>query len=465
VREQRLVANVQSIHKSIDSDFRISIFVSSLALGAFLCVFVPVALVVCVFLGGVSIWVVFTRPISVLGIVLAIMPFHFLPVMIGQFYGVPHMTIISACSKEVPLLLLLYVLGRRNGFNPTMPDWFLMACVSLACLRTAFGGDPAGLWLDFEFIIAYALGRTTVLSQREEDLWAKTAVWIAAVVSVLGLVEVLAVGDGPRKILYLLTTGDEYLPDSFMATGFAGFRAASTMIGPPSLGALCMVALIIWWLYMRNPIPAALICAGLISALTRSTWIGAAAAILVLAYRLGQKRRLLISGAVLITAFIASIPFLGIGDYLSLTRSGQDESERVHRESELRGIQYVIANPMGTGAGSVGPLVLARDQNAVVTENTYLAFAAEYGMPASLCFVGFLLSAVRLSWRSASRLGNLALGILIAFGLMMTVFLAHGDFRLGCWVWFPIGLAIRSCSNFGDSGASGRRGIAEVGAT
>jgi hypothetical protein len=455
-------ASVQSINKFDDSAFRISALVFLLAIAAFLCVFVPAGLVVCVLLGLAFVGMIFVRPLTILGIVLAIMPFHFLTIMVGQFYGVPHVTLISACTKEVPLLLLLWVLRRRNGFKPTTCDWFLLACVALASLRTAFGGDPNGLWLDFEFVMAYALGRVTILSERDEYVWAKSAVSIAAAVSILGLVEIFVIGDGPRKLLYLVTTGDNYLPSSFGATGFAGMRAASTMVGPPSLGALCMVALIIWWVYMRNPIPAAVICMGLIIALTRSTWIGAAAAIFVLACRLGQRRRFVVSSVVLIAVFLASIPFLGIRDYLSLTKTGQDSSEQVHKESELRGIQYVVSHPLGTGAGTVGPLVLAKNQNAVVTENTYLAFAAEYGIPASLCLLAFLFSAVRLSWRSASRLGNVSLGILIAFSLMMTVFLAHDDFRLGCWVWFPVGLAVRSALNSSNLGPGERRRVSQA---
>jgi len=438
------MASGEFIGKRDDSGFRVGIVAFILILAACLCIFVPVVLVLCALLGGGSIWLIFSRPVSVLGAVLAIMPFHFLPILLGQFFGVPHITLVSACSKEVPLFLLLYVLWRQNGFRVAPPDLFLLACVALAVLRTGLGGDRAGLWLDFEFILAYALGRVTILSRRQEQLWAKRAVWIASIVSLLGLIEVFLVGDSPRRLLYFAVTGDKELPGSFSATGFAGLREASTMIGPPSLGALCMVALIVWWVYMRNPVPAAIATAGLVSALTRSAWIGAAAGMLILAYRLGQERRLLAYSSIVVVAFIASIPVLGIRDFLSFNRSGLDESASAHEESELRGMRYVADHPFGTGAGSVGPVALAKADNAVVTENTYLAIAAEYGFPVSLCFLGFLYSGLRLSWTTQSQLAHLSVGILVAFSLMMTVLLVHEDFRLGCWVWFPVGLFIRA---------------------
>jgi hypothetical protein len=146
-------------------------------------------------------------------------------------------------------------------------------------------------------------------------------------------------------------------------------------------------------------------------------------------------------------AFAAAVPFLGIRDYLSFTRSGQDESEQVHRESIAGGMEYVGSHPLGSGAGNVGPIAAQRNASALITENTYLALTAEYGIAAGLCFVGFLLSAALLAWRSQTNLGNVGVGILVGISLMMIVLLVHEDFRLGCWIWFPIGLSIREASH------------------
>src|ERR1700738_82578 len=120
------MVSAQSIERHSDSGFRISIIVSVLALGALLTVFVPVFLVVCVFLGGASIWMVFTRPVSVLGAVLAFMPLDFMAIALGKFFGFPHMTLVSVIDKEVLLLLLAFLLWRRNGYKPAAPDWFLL---------------------------------------------------------------------------------------------------------------------------------------------------------------------------------------------------------------------------------------------------------------------------------------------------------------------------------------------------
>jgi hypothetical protein len=257
---------------------------------------------------------------------------------------------------------------------------------------------------------------------------------------------VFVLGPAPRQLLYSLVSDDEDLPNAFHATGFEGFRVASTMIGPLGFAALCMIALVIWWIYMRNPIPAGLVCAGLICALTRSAWIGTVLAISLLAFKLGQKRRLMRYALVAVIAFASAIPVLGIHDYLSFTRSGQDESEQVHRESLLGGLDYIVAHPFGSGAGTVGQRIAEQDNNAVVIESTYMSLAAEYGIVAFLCFLGFFCTALRLAWRRRSRLGYAAAGILIGFSPMMVVFLIHIDFRLACWVWFPVGLAIRTAA-------------------
>jgi hypothetical protein len=395
-------------------------------------------------------YTVWRWPTAGVGIVLAIMPLHFLAVELGQFYGVPQITALSGATKEIPLLLLTFVLWRRNGIKFGAPDYFILACFTLAALRTAFGGTVAGLRDDFAFLIPYFLGRVTVLAGRQERLWARRAVWVAAALSIAGVAETLVIGPLPRELLYaavnvnrVATSPDRLLPSSFYASNFEGIRAASTMVGPPSFAALCMIALIIWWVYLRNPLPAALMAAGLICALTRSAWIGTGLAILVLAPKLGQKRRLAGYALLVVALFAVAIPILDIHDYVSTSRSGQEASEQFHRENVAGGLTHIIAHPLGSGAGNVGPAAGEQNANVVVTENTYLGFAAEYGMPVALCFLGFLLSALRHAWQREDQLGYLAVGILIGFSAVMSVLLIHEDLRLACWVWFPVGLSLR----------------------
>jgi hypothetical protein len=407
-------------------------------------------------------WLLLNRTVPMLGFVLATMPMHFLAVTVGQIFGLPHMVTISTAADEIPLLLLTFILWRRNGLRLKAPDWFLFAFFTIAAIRTAFGGGIRGFIIDdFGFLIPYAAGRVTVLTDVQERLWAKCAVWIAAVLSVAGMVEVFILGAGPRLALYAVAYpeagGD--LPEFFRAGGLEGMRAASIMRTPTIFAAVCMVALVIWWVYPRNPVPAVIIFAGLVCAVTRSAWIGTAVAVSVLAFRLGQKRRLASYALLGIMVFAAAIPILGLRDYLFLTATGQDDSQQVHRATLVTGLEYVGNHPLGTGAESVGPQIVLRDAAALHFESSYLILAAQYGLLAGLCFVGFVLAAMHRTWKHRTPLGYVASAILIAFGIMMFFLPMHEDYPLDCWVWFPVGLAVRSAIGQGSPTASGLREI------
>jgi hypothetical protein len=447
--------------------FRTSVAVCILIITASLAIFASPLMLLVPLVGAALLWLVLNYPVSALGVVLAFMPFDFMAIALGKFYGLPHMTLVSACDKEVILLLLTFILWRQNGFKPTAPDWFLLACFTLAVMRTAFGGTLVGLVTDFAFIIPYFVGRVTVLTTKQEHIWARCAVWIVGILSVLGLVEVFIFGEGPRTLLYLAIGSEAeggQLTASFHATGLTGPREAATTGGPNGFGAFCMVALIIWWVYCRNPLPAAMIAAGLICSVTRSAWLGTAAAIPLLAVITHQKKRLVLYATLALALFAASIPVLGLSDYLFATKTGQDPSAEGHRDQILDGLKYAADHPFGSGNGKVGPLASKEVSNVPVFETTYPALAAEYGIATVLCLVGFLFSVLYLAWREQSQLGYVAVGILVGISLVMMFTLPLTDRRLASWAWFPVGLAVRSCLNGVYSGASGRREVSGVGA-
>jgi O-antigen ligase/polysaccharide polymerase Wzy-like membrane protein len=439
--------NGQLLETPFASAFRSSIVVCILIVSALSSVFVSPLLVVIPLCAAAAAWLVFQRPTSVLGIFLGLMPFEFMAILVGRLFGLPLVTIVSK-SKEPLLLLLVLILWWRNGFRPTTPDWFLAGLLALAGIHKLLGGSFMAIQDDFNFVLPYAAGRVAILTAKQEHLWARCAVWIAATVSVLGMVEVFIIGDGPRALLYsaLADVDLDLLWAPFHAVGFSGLREASTMVGPPTFAALCMTALIIWWVYCRNPLPASAIAAGLICSVTRSAWLGTAAAVSVVAIMLGQKKRLLVYASLAVALFAAAIPVVDLSDYLFLTKTGQDDSVQGHQESIMSGLAFIADHPLGAGPGSVGPQAFVNDANALSMESTYLLFAAQYGILAALCFFGFLLSGFRLAWRNQSQLGAAAIGILVGFGLTMIVFHMHNDFRLECWAWFPVGLSIRAMS-------------------
>jgi hypothetical protein len=449
--------NEQALKSPMVSMFQISLVLSGLIAASFMVIFVSAMSVLAVVLGAAILWLVIRHPILVLGLLLAQMPFNYLAIMLGNFFGLPLMTVLSS-FKDVGLLLVICVLLKKNGFRFSTPDWYLTGFVILALLHTvAGGGILKGLQYDLEFVLAYLAGRVAILSAERQQSWARYAVWICAVVAVLGMIEVFVLGPGPRTIFYTSLTGEDELSSPFHAGGFEGLRASSTMVGPLEFAALCMVGLIIWWTYSRNPLPGVVIAAGLICAVTRSATLGAAVALVLLAYRMKEWKRLLKCCAVAIILFVVAIPIVGLGDYLSTSAKGEDLSAETHRNEIVQGLQYVVSHPLGTGPGSVGPLAFQRDPNALQIEDTYLAFSAQYGFLAAGCFIGFLWGALRLVWADATPLGQVSTGILVGTAMVMFVLLIHQDFRLACWVWFPVGLAVRSFVNKSDSGLAGQQ--------
>jgi hypothetical protein len=438
--------NSEPLENTFAPAFAASGVVLLLILAATSAFFVPPLAIVAAFFAAGWVWVIFRYPIGVLGGLLAFMPVDYMVIELGKFFNLPGMTVFSACTKEIPLFFLLFVLWRRNGFRPVAADWFLFGLLAIAAMRTLFDGTLVNWVTDFQFVLPYFVGRVTVLTTAQESRWARRAVWIIAVLAVLGMSEVFIFGEGPRTALYLATdatTENGTLTAAFGGVGIVSLREASTMVGPAYFGALCMIALVLWWLYCRNPVPAVMVGAGLICSITRSAWLGTALAVTLLAGMTKQWRRLALYAGLGLAMFLASIPILGLSDYLYYSRTGQETSAQLHQASIATGLELMGERPFGTGNRTVGARVVDVNTNAVWVETTFLAFGAEYGIAAALCFLGFFLSAMRAAWRNQSQLGRATVAIMAGLGLMMTVLLMHMDRRFACWAWFPVGLAIR----------------------
>jgi hypothetical protein len=439
--------NGQSLENPFASALRNSSLVLVLLLAVSLSFFVSPLMVLVPPAAGALLWMVFRRPTLALGIVLAFLPIDFMVIAVGKFFGLPHMTVVSVCDKEVPLLLLAVILWQRNGFKPAAPDWFLLASLAIAAVHTVVDGTLVGLWIDFNFVVPYFVGRMTVLTRTQEQMWARCAVWIMGILSVLGLVEVFIIGEVPRTLLYAAIGSEgseEGLSASFHATGFTALREAATTVGPNGFGVFCMIALILWWVYCRNPLPAGMVAVGLICSLTRSAWVGTGATIPLLAILMKQNKRFFLYATMVLSLFVASIPILGLGDFIVSNKTRQDESAQSHQERILSGLQFAAEHPFGAGNGKLTPGQTKDDKSASPFETTYPQLSAEYGMAAVLLFAGFLFSALRYVWKEQTRLGYAALGILVGISLVMVVTLPLNDRRLACWVFFPIGLAVRS---------------------
>jgi O-antigen ligase len=397
---------------------------------------------------SILLYVGYRHPIGSLGIFLAFMPIFPLAYLLCKFFGPSTVKILGGCDRII-LLLLVCFLWLRNRLTLAVPDLFLAATFVLALSRYAFDGALLPLFSDFNFIIAYVAGRVTVLNTQQESLWARRAVWIVAILSLIGMVEVFYIGDAPRTALYLSVaegaTDAGALNGTFHADQFAGLRESSTMLGPLQFASLCMATVIIWLVFCQSPIAACLVAAGLICSVTRSAWLGTAVAIPVLAVAMHKQKKLILLVVLSLALFAALIPILNLGDFLLLNRRGQDASMEGHKNSVVVGLDYIKDHPLGAGPGNAGSYATKENVLGVFIENSYATFAAEYGIVTCLCFIGFLVSALSACWRARPRkVGYVAVGILVGFATVMMVAPLHEDFPLATWIWFPVGLAVRA---------------------
>jgi hypothetical protein len=168
----------ETLETPFASAFRGSYLIFIVVVAGALCLVVPPVIVVATLGAAVCLWAIFQHPLFVLGAVLAFMPVDYMAIELGKFFGLSHMSMVSACTKEIPLLLLTFVLWRRNGFKAAAPDWFLLTYCGIATLYTVFGGSWAALAIDLNFVHAFnGRARTQVGSTRGVDRCHSSRAW------------------------------------------------------------------------------------------------------------------------------------------------------------------------------------------------------------------------------------------------------------------------------------------------
>jgi hypothetical protein len=380
------------------------------------------------------------------GLFLFVMPMFTLTFLLAKFFGPSYIGKFEGIDRGI-LLLLAICLALRNRVRLVTADFLILACFFFCAIRVFLDGSVLSLAADFGFMLVYFAGRLTNLSEEQQARWARIGVWVVAIIAVAGLFEVFGLGEGPRTILYLrvaegTTDNGVALNASFHASGFAGMRESGTMLGPLQFGPLCMIAIVLWWVYSRKAALGIMILAGLVCSLTRSAWVGTLVAILLLALVMGQVRKIVIYGAVALALIVAAVPFIGIGDYLSNNRDKSDVSADQHKDSVQQGLLFVAEHPLGAGSNNVGRQALKTNDNAIYFENAYLTLSGAYGIPVVLCLLAFIAELLRLALRAKNKLGYAVLGILVGFSIELTTVTLHDVFPLACWIWFPAGLLV-----------------------
>jgi hypothetical protein len=412
---------------------------------AFLAIFLPPLPILAHLLVLAGIYTAWRWPVGLIAIILLVAPFQPLPTLALQASGHQWVVALSA-FKEIGMLCAAGVLAWRSRLKLGMLDLMLVALVGWAVLISLMHADAftwIGLKDDFDFVIPFYAGRLILLNKT----WIRSGLWIASVVAVLGLIEFFWIGLAPRMLLLGLSD-TATLASSYTATGFSGFRAASTVSGPLEFGALCAVALLCFASYYRELswkylVPAALLAGGLIVSITRMAWLAVLVGLIVIAVRTGQRVRLLsLVGISAFAMLLVIVPTLGLQDFIAATQNGYDPSEQGHVSDLQDKILFVLSHPLGVGAGVVGPRALDRDSKALHVESAYLQIGMAYGWPGILLFPAFLIGIVMKLWKNTSDIG--IAGTAVAFGLFLMYFFSpiHSAFEVNSWAWALIGCGV-----------------------
>lgn len=401
--------------------------------------FVPLAFVVAAAVLVFS-W---RRPVIVLGIILAALPFLPLPTLAAAAAGVPNVELMSA-FKEIGILICAISLAVRRGYRWTLADTLLLALTLLVSFSVALGGDARGVKDDLDFVLAFFAGRVLTLDPNRELRWVKIALVLLSVLAVGGLIEAFVLGPAPRTLLMGFADPNE-LPVSFRASFYSGFRPGSFTSSPLSFGPFCMIGVVLlliygrtlsrrWWLTL---VP---IAAGLIASLTRGAWLGVAVGAALVAWRTGRKAEIVKLLAATAVVALALLPLLNAGEFIGATKSGEDNSLQVHRSEIFEAIEQI--KPFsGTGAGSVGPRAIARSGTATNIDGGYIIFGLEYGLLAAVLLLLFYLNCLSRCARDSSALGTLAVCMIVITAILQVFMVVSVDFNLSAWMLLPVGMA------------------------
>ncbi len=345
-------------------------------------------------------------------------PFFFLPA-----YPIP----ITADRALLAGLALQYVIYRRLGLTQPKPmawaDWLLVGLLAVILLSTfthdwRFKDNQPVADVLFQFLMPSALywvARQSPVSRRQ-------VMWLLGGLAVFGLyLSVTAVCEAEGLSGFVFP---RYITDAVKYPEYFG-RGRGPFLDPTANGfvlTMCLTAALLAWPHVGRRGQFCLMLAGLVyavglySTLTRSVWMGAAAAVVVVAavcVPLVWRWRLVAT-----TSLIAIVAVsVGWERLVSFKRDRNLSAHEVAESVQLRPILAMVAWKMfqdrpvlGCGFGqyeqqliyhlsdrSSGlPLEKAR---RYVQHNTFLALLTEVGLLGMGLFVGLLCLWTREAWR------------------------------------------------------------------
>ena len=382
------------------------------------------------------------------------------------------LTAISAWKEVLLVAALALVVVERRALPISwsfVPDVLALAFAAFVVVyalipQSALGGGAThkgiayALRHDLLIVGAYFLGRGLELTDEERGRLCRFVLGTAALVAVVGLVDVYAVslawwrlsaGWFQHQLGLDYGPGLSHLPENFVYNAGQNVvfrRLTSTFLSPLATAYLLVVAMFFIPLRRRWGIAVgALLFAAILWTHTRAAVIALAAGLILLAL---VRRRVQLLGwavGVVVVAFVfvkgydhfAPRTHFTAAERIVQERKGAktptvshdptavgESSTSEHLASLRDGTKTVVKHPWGFGLGNSGVTALRTDVQIKAGESTYTELGVEIGFLGMLAFIAWNIALVRVTLRRAPWLGA-SLAAVLVLGIQTDVIGVH----------------------------------------
>jgi len=396
------------------------------------------------------------------------------------------LTAISAWKEVLLVAALGLVVAERRSLPISwsfVPDVLALVFATFVVVyalipQSVLGGGAThkgvayALRHDLLIVGAYFLGRGLELTDRERGRLCRFVLGTAALVAVVGLVDVYAVslawwrlsaGWFQHQLGLDYGLGLSHLPENFVynaGNNVVFRRLTSTFLSPLATAYLLVVAMFFIPLRRRwGVVVGALLLAAILWTHTRAAVIALAAGLLLLAL---VRRRVQLLGAAVAVVLVAFVFVKGYDHFAPRThftaaekvvqerngsktptvshdRSEVGESSTSEHLTSLRdGARTVLKHPWGFGLGNSGVTAMRTDVGIKAGESTYTELGVETGLIGGLVFIAWCVALLRGTLRRYPWLGAAFFAVLV-LGLQTDVI---GVPWIAVVVWAAVGDAV-----------------------
>ncbi len=321
-----------------------------------------------------------------------------------------------AAWKEGLMVLLLLIGGgelilKRHSIKLDRLDLALSIYIGVALIWGIVQKETVTQWLFgmridvLPFIVFGVLRHVTWSEQQKEQLY--KVIYISSVIILsFGILQALVL---PRDFLVnfgygtaqdMLTAGEAITGCQYLEHTAKVCRAIATFGGPTRYGVYLLVIAGVVLPFLRTKKRHLTIVGGLIAlniflTYSRSVWVAAAVMVIIGSFFFASKKmRRVLAGLIIIGVVAVGVTGILVKDldqHQSLLRSiiVRASSSGEHMTYLKKGLDVLVAHPMGIGLGTVGPASLRF--TPFLTENWFLQIAIEMGMVGIAAFMWMLI--------------------------------------------------------------------------